>query len=133
MWDAVIDAGRRVYESQMMIDTVAVHGPATGGTFDESTGKLTGGTGALIYSGKCRRVPSKRFEQQAGSGGRVYVEARDQLHLPMSAPHILAGSVATVLAAPKDPNAVGQKLYVNGPATGSMTTSQRLNVTEAVG
>jgi hypothetical protein len=116
MWDAVIDAGRRVYESQMMIDTVAIHGPASGGTFDESTGKLTGGTGALIYSGKCRRVPGKRFEQQVASGGRVDVQTRAQLHLPMSAPHIVGGSVVTLLAAPKDPSSVGQTLYVNGPA-----------------
>lgn len=123
----------RVEAEALMVDTVDVYAKSSGGTFDESTGKLTGGTGALIYSGKAKRVMAKRFEQQANSGGREYVETRDELHLPMSAPRVGTGAVATVTAAPMDPNAVGVKLYVNGPSSGSLSTAQRLHVTEVVG
>lgn len=133
MWAAVIEAGRRQAES-LMIDTVEIRGPASGSTFDESTGRLTGGApGAVLYSGPAKRVAAKRFEKQAASGGREYVDTRNELHLPMDAPRITAGAIATLLAAPKDPHAVGQRLYVAGPASGSLTTAQRLNVTEVVG
>lgn len=129
---ALLHAGRAKAE-EIMVDTCEIRGPSTGGTFDESTGKLTGGTGAVLYSGPCRRVRSKRFEQQVNSGGRTDVEARNQIHLPMSAAHIAAGSVATVTASPEDPNSVGQRWYVLGPSSGSLTTTQQLNVMAVVG
>lgn len=131
-WGAVLDEGRRLAES-LMLDTCDVHSPVSGAVFDEGTGLYSGGVGALLYSGKCKRVAAKRFEKQASSGGREYVDSRDELHLPMSAPRVTAGCLATLTAAPLDPNAVGQKMYVSGPASGTLTTAQRLRVTEVVG
>lgn len=116
-----------------MVDSCTITGPATSPVFNETTGLYTSTPGATIYSGKCKRQSINRFEQTANAGDHVFVESRLQLHLPVLAPLIPEGSIATITAAPHDPHSVGIKLRVSGPGGKSFPTAQRLNVTEVVG
>lgn len=129
----LLAAGRLAAEA-LMVDSCDIHGPATAPVFDENTGLYTSTPGELLYSGMCKRPPpTNRFVQILSAGDHAFEDVRAQLHLPVSAPKIPVGSIATITAAPESPHDVGVRLRVSGPGTGSLTTAQRLKVEEVVG
>lgn len=118
-----------------MRDTCDIHSDPDARTevFDEETGLYTAEPGTLIYSGICKRqVQGARFEQRAAAGEHVFTESRLQLHLPIHAPRIPAGSIATITSSWADPTAVGQKLRINAPGGKTLSTAHRMNVSEVV-
>lgn len=128
-----------------MLDRCEIRAPDGDPVFDESTGKYTKTPGGVLYSGKCKRQAIIRFELTAESGAHQVVESRFILHLPMQldtldssgfrlpTPRIPEGSRVTMTDCPLDPVNVGQRFYVAGPGGKTLTTAQRLNVTEVVG
>jgi hypothetical protein len=127
-------ADARTAAEAIMVDSCVITAPGSDPVFDENTGRYSSTGGATLYTGPCKRQSASRtFEQTAASGGRVFVEGRDQVHIPVGAPRIPAGSLVLVTAAPYEPHSVGVRLRVNGPQGKSLGTAQRLNVTEIVG
>lgn len=124
--------GGRVEAEALMVDACQISGPGTGPVFNEATGLYTSTPGPLLYSGKCKRQTTQRFEQTAASGDHLFMESRLILHLPVSAPQVPSGSAVLMTACPNDPHSVGQQLVVAGPAGKTWATAQRLNVSEVV-
>jgi len=121
---------RRAAESRMLSTWLIQAGPTT--AYNPVTG-LDETSYAVEFAtpGRLRvRSPLSQHAQQAGGG--AVVEVTRELHIPVSAPLVPEGAIATCvgLDPTSDPAMVNTVLRIEGPAEGDQTTARRLKVTE---
>lgn len=97
--------------------------------WDDSTGTYEPGTPTTIYSGKCRLRWPNPAPQDGNSGQTSWaVDRIATLSIPIDAPPVPDGAVATMTANPHDPSVVGMELTVLTPQGQSHGTARRLPV-----
>ena len=135
----VAAAGQSLAESRMRF-TCQVVGPSSSpGPLDPDTGWPTNPAGATVYTGKCRFRMSGAVAGNSArdvAGDRVQA-SQPTLSVPVSAPIVPVGSVATVTSVPADDPAahlwLGLRMKVIGRVLGSDMTAQRLLVEVVTG
>lgn len=122
---AATRAGRRRAES-LMVDECIIRRP-TGDV--ETEGYTVTSVSEEVYAGKCKVGSDRPHETGVTVGGSSTVTTqRHLLHLPVASGPFHVGDVATITAAPMQPNLVGNVYRIAGPDERSIQTAQRMYV-----
>jgi hypothetical protein len=129
---AEVAEDRALAESRML-DTWAI-GTDLGWRYDEFLGRDVQSVDPL-FTTKGRLKTVGNVVHDAEAGGRMVVETRRELHIPVSSAAVPANAVAECTAIDEntsDPTLLGTIVRLTGPAPGSQTTARRLEVTEVL-
>jgi Family of unknown function (DUF6093) len=130
-------ARARTAAESLMVDTCTIRHPSTRGALNNSTGVHAVTLGAVIYTGKCKRVAAGTMPSTVESGDRDVTQVRSEVRIPVSAkkpdgsPAVVPlGAVGTMDSCPHDPSAVGSTFRVDGHIERTWAKDIRLKVTE---
>lgn len=133
MSEAALAAGRQAAE-QLMVDIFALTRPTGEGTvYDSATQSEAEATSSLGTS--VGKIQSRSLVvTEAEVAGRTAGTVRIELHLPVTAPALRRGDLATMTATgPMTPAAlIGRRLRVVGPVGKTWATAMRYEVEEVV-
>ena len=129
---AVTTGGQLLAES-LMVDTCSITRGNGSTSFDETNGREVPAAATVIYAGKCKVQTPDVQDRTHDAGERTWTLQRDSLHLPLSAPAVRVGDVATITAAALDAQLVGKRFRVVGLAHKTFLTARRLQVQEVTG
>lgn len=127
--DGAVRRGQRLAE-RLMTDTCRVE-RVVGTTLDETTGVETPQT-VVVYEGISKLQNQSQYEIDQVSGGKVFVEQRSLLHVPVGSFQMRHGDVATILTS-SAPHLAGQVYRLLGEAPyRTRETAYRMYATQQV-
>jgi len=113
----------------MMRDRWVVEKITAGGVLNEDTGEYEGAVVA-VYEGPGKFKAANTAVQDVEAGGQLLAVQGAMLSLPVTAVGVREGHVARCVASENDPDLVGVRVRVTGPARGTAITARRFRVEE---